>query len=110
MLRAAAEHRDEARAAARPAADALSGTDLLASQAWLERLERARQAAELELDRRDAEVEARRTALVHAARERHALERLRRRRRDEHALESTRREGAELDELALAAHRRRSHA
>jgi flagellar protein FliJ len=111
MLRATAEHRDRARAAARPAADdALSGTDLLASQAWLERLERARQAAELELDRRDAEVEARRTALVHAARERHALERLHQRRRDEHALESARREGAELDELALAAHRRRSHA
>jgi flagellar FliJ protein len=110
MLHAAAEHRDRARAAAHPAGDdARSGTDLLASQAWLERLERARQAAELELDRRDAEVDARHTALVHAARERHALERLRRRRRDEHALESARREGAELDELAIAAHRRRSH-
>jgi flagellar FliJ protein len=112
MLRAAAEHRDRARAAARPGADAdlaLSGTDLLTSQAWLERVERGREAAALELDRREAEVEARHTALVHAARERHALERLRNRRRADHAVESARREGAELDELALAMHRRRSH-
>ena len=108
MLRAAAAHRDEARAAVRPAADAaLSGNDFLASQAWLERLERARQAAELELDRRDAEVDARHVALVHAARERHALERLHDKRRAEHTLESNRREAYELDELAAAAHRRR---
>jgi flagellar FliJ protein len=109
MLRAAAEQRDQARAAARPAQDlALSGTDLLASQAWLERVERARQAAELELDRREAEVDARRTALVNAARERHALERLRERSAAEHALETSRREGYELDELAAAGHRRRA--
>ena len=108
MLRAAAAHRDEARAAVRPAADAaLSGNDFLASQAWLERLERARQAAELELDRRDAEVDARHVALVHAARERHALERLHDKRRAEHTLESNRREAYELDELAAGAHRRR---
>jgi flagellar FliJ protein len=108
MLRAASEHRDEARAAVRPTEDAaLSGMDFLSSQAWLERLERARQAAELELDRRDAEVDARHVALVHAARERHALERLREKRRGEHALETSRREGYELDELAAAGHRRR---
>jgi flagellar protein FliJ len=108
MLRAAAEHRDHARAATRPPVDAaLSGTDFLASQAWLERLERARQAAELELDRRDAEVDARHVALVIAARERHALERLADKRRAEHTLESSRREAYELDELAAAGHRRR---
>jgi flagellar export protein FliJ len=108
MLRAAAAHRDEARAAVRPAADAaLSGNDFLSSQAWLERLERARQAAELELDRRDAEVDARHVALVHAARERHALERLHDKRRAEHTLETNRREAYELDELAAASHRRR---
>jgi flagellar protein FliJ len=109
MLRAAAEHRDRARAEARPGEHAVvTGTDLLASHAWLERLERARQAAELELDRRDAEVDARRAALADAARERHALERLRERARADHAAEAARREGAELDELALAAHRRRA--
>jgi flagellar protein FliJ len=108
LLRAAAETRDRARADARTGAAGLSGMDLIASQAWLERLELARQAAELELDRRGAEVDARHVALVNAARERHALERLAERRRAEHALEAARREGAELDELALAAHRRRT--
>ena len=108
LLRAAAETRDRARAEARGGAVGLSGMDLLASQAWLERLERARQAAELELDRRDAEVEARHVALVHAARERHALERLAEKRRAEHTLEMNRREAYELDELAAAGHRRRA--
>jgi flagellar protein FliJ len=108
MLRSAAELRDKARReAARPDAGVLSGTDLLATQAWLDRLERSREAAELELDRREAEVDARHVALVNAARERHALERLAERRRADHALESARREAAEIDELALAAHRRR---
>jgi flagellar protein FliJ len=111
MLRAAAAERDRARAGARPDADmALSGADLMAAQAWLDRLERAREAAALELDRREAEVEARHTALVHAARERHALERLRERRQADHALESARRENLELDELAAAGHRRRMSA
>ena len=108
MLRAAAEHRDRARADVRPGSDAaLSGMDFLASQAWLERLERTRQAAELELDRREAEVDARHTALVNAARDRSALERLSEKRRAEHALETSRREAYELDELAAAGHRRR---
>jgi flagellar FliJ protein len=108
LLRAAADTRDRARAEARTGVGGLSGMDLLASQAWLERLERARQAAELELDRRDAEVEARHVALVNAARERHALERLAEKRRAEHTLETNRREAYELDELAAAGHRRRA--
>jgi len=108
LLRTAAETRDRARAEARAGGAGLSGTDLLASQAWLERLELARQAAELELDRRDAEVEARHVALVNAARDRHALERLAEKRRAEHALETNRREAYELDELAAAGHRRRA--
>jgi flagellar protein FliJ len=108
MLRAAAEERDRARVDTRPGADmALSGADLLASQAWLDRLERAREAAALEFDRRDAEVTARHTALVQAARDRHALEKLRERKQADHALEAARRESAELDELAAAGHRRR---
>ena len=108
LLRAAAETRDRARSEAHAVGAGASGTDLIASQAWLERLERARQAAELELDRRDAEVEARHVALVNAARERHALERLAEKRRAEHALEANRREAYELDELAAAGHRRRA--
>ena len=108
LLRAAAETRDRARSEAHAVGAGASGTDLIASQAWLERLERARQAAELELDRRDAEVEARHVALVNAARERHALERLAEKRRAEHVLETNRREASELDELAAAGHRRRA--
>jgi flagellar protein FliJ len=107
LLRAAADTRDRARAEARAGGAGLSGIDLLTSQAWLERLELARQAAELELDRRGAEVEARHVALVNAARERHALERLSDKRRAEHALETNRREAYELDELAAAGHRRK---
>jgi flagellar protein FliJ len=107
LLHAACEHRDRARADARPGADAsLSGFDLLRSQAWLDRLERNRQAAELELGRREAEVDARHVALVAAARERSALDRLRDRRAAEHGVETARRESAELDELAIRAHRR----
>jgi flagellar FliJ protein len=107
LLEAASGLRDEAIATMRPAPESntVSGMDFLASQAWLDRLELARQAAELELDRRDAEVEARHVALVRAASERHALERLAERRRAEFAVESNRREGAELDELAAAGHR-----
>ena len=111
LLRAAAAERDRARSSSRPELDAaLSGADLLAAQAYLDRTERAREAAALELDRREAEVAARHTALVHAARERHALERLREKRAADHALESARREGTELDELAAAGHRRRTSA
>jgi flagellar FliJ protein len=56
MLRAAAEHRDQARAATRPTPDAaLSGTDFLTSQAWLERLADKRRAEHvLESNRREA--------------------------------------------------------
>ena len=111
LLRAAADERDRARQDVRPDGDMpLSGADLMAAQAWLDRLERAREAAALELDRRDAEVSARHTALVNAARERHALERLRERRQADHALEAARIENAELDELAAAGHRRRMSA
>jgi flagellar export protein FliJ len=49
-------------------------------------------------------------ALVRAARDRHALERLRERSAAEHLLESNRREAYELDELAAAGHRRRAAA
>ena len=46
-------------------------------------------------------------ALLEAARERSALDRLRARRAAEHGRAAARRESAELDELAIRAHRRR---
>ena len=80
--------------------------DMLAHQAFLERSEREREAAELDLGQRDAVVEERAAALREAARDRQVLEKLKARRAAEHRLEAERRAGAELDEMALAQHRR----
>ena len=83
-----------------------SGADLLAAQAWIERSERNRREAALELDRRDAEVSARRESLVVAARDREVIERLKRRRRADHDREVARIDQINLDEVALGVHRR----
>jgi flagellar FliJ protein len=107
MLLAASATFDEAQHSRRRSAAAeVSGQDLLATQAYLERTSRARQAAELELGRREAEVDARRTALLAAARERQVLERLKERRKADHHAESERVEGVLLDEMAISTHRR----
>ena len=105
QLRAAAELVAQAREGRRAAAQA-TGADLLAMQAYLERTQRAEHAAALDLGRREAEVDARRDALVHAAREHRALTRLEQRRRAEHAQQAARIEGAFMDEVALGVHRR----
>jgi flagellar FliJ protein len=108
MLRAAFETVERARSEQREAGGvALSGGDLLAMQMYLERTEREREAASLDLDRREAEVDARRRALTNAARDRQVLERLKERRRADHTLKMARIEGAALDEMALTMHRRR---
>lgn len=104
-LSAAAERVAQAHEGRRVTAQA-TGADLLAMQAYVERTQRAQQAAALDLDRREAEVDARRDALVHAARDHRALTRLETRRREEHALEVARVEGAVMDEVALTVHRR----
>ncbi len=91
-------------------AGAVDASTLMAHQAFLERTERAQRAAELDLHRHDAEVAAAADVLRHAGQERQVLERLKTRRRAEHVLASERREAAELDELALAVHRRRQAA
>jgi flagellar protein FliJ len=107
MLRAAADEVSGAQDARRRTSNAdLSGAELLALQAYLERTERRRESAALELDRRQAEVDARRSTLVQRSQERQVLERLKDRRRADHNREMERREGALLDEIALAAHRR----
>lgn len=104
-LRAAAERVARAREDRRTTT-AATGADLIAMQAYLDRTQRAQQAAALDLDRREAEVDARRHALVHAAREHRALARLEQRRREEHAVQAARVDGALMDEVALAVHRR----
>lgn len=104
-LQAAAERVAQARELRRTTALA-SGSDLLSMQAYIERTQRVERAAALDLDRRDADVDARRAALVSAAREHRSLTRLEERRRAEHAREVARLEGAHLDEVALTVHRR----
>jgi flagellar FliJ protein len=107
MLRAASDSYAQAQDTRRQsAALEVTGHDLITSQAYVERTSRMRQAAELELDRREAEVDARRTALLAAARERQVLERLKERRKADHRRESDRVEGALLDEMAISSHRR----
>jgi flagellar FliJ protein len=108
MLRGALGQRDDARAAARlrSAAEAASGAELVAAQAWLDRLEDAREAVELDVGRRDAEADARRASLLRAARERQALDRLEERARERHRVDAARAETAMLDELAVVGHRR----
>lgn len=108
-LRATGEQLDGARDQQRDLAAApATASDLIARQLYLERIEQARRDGERDLDRHDAEVDARRLALVAAARDRQALERLKERRRADHALAMARTEGAAMDEIALTLHRRRA--
>ena len=83
---------------------------MLAHQAFIERAEREAQAAEIELSRQDAEVDARRVALQEAARERQVLDQLKDKQEAAHRREAERVESNQIDELALAMHRRRSAA
>ncbi|MDO8184488.1 flagellar export protein FliJ [Conexibacter sp. JD483] len=89
-------------------AGATSAQDLIARQLYLERVERNRTLGQQELVASEAEVENRRGLLVEAARDRQALERLKERRRLDHARELARVEGAAMDEIALTLHRRRA--
>jgi flagellar protein FliJ len=103
--------RDAARGTLRErAAAGVSGDELMAASAYLEHTERSRQAAGLDLSRREEDVEARREALVLASRERELLERLKARRRAEHARRAVQVENAALDEMAVAMHARRGRA
>jgi len=102
---------DQLRAAHGAHADAVAGpgvlldaTTLRHRQAYLERLERTKLVAALELDRADAEVDARRGLLTGASREREVLDRLRDRQAASHAQAFARHQGALLDEIALQAH------
>jgi len=84
------------------------GGELVARQAFVERRERELRAVSIEADLQEDEVERRRVRLEQAAQERESIERLRRREAVRHERELARAEEAQLDELALARHRRRS--
>ena len=85
-----------------------SGADLIAAQAWLERVQRSEEQAALELDRSDAELEQRRGELTTAGQRRQALERLKARQREAHRVKANRREAGVLDEIALNGHVRKA--
>jgi flagellar FliJ protein len=108
MLREATHAVGQARSVGRDtvSGDRTSSIDLLAAQAYLERAERSRREAALDLHRQDAEVDARRVLLAAAARERQAIDKLKDRQRADHEREWARRSQNQLDELALAVHRR----
>jgi flagellar FliJ protein len=83
-----------------------TGADLIAVQQWIERAERRRREAALELDRQEVEVQVHRAKLADASRDREVISRLEARRRAEHQREAARMEQINLDEMALAVHRR----
>jgi flagellar export protein FliJ len=80
---------------------ALSGGELLARQAFLERSEAQRRMRERDLKQREVEVAARDRELTSAASEHEMLKRLRERRRGEHDREAARQESSALDEMAV---------
>jgi flagellar FliJ protein len=107
LLREAAHNAQAAQATGRDTVlRGATGADLLAAQQWMERAEKERREAELDLDRQDAEVAARRDALTAAARDREAISRLEARQRAGFEREAARVAQNELDEMALAVHRR----
>jgi flagellar FliJ protein len=85
---------------------AVAGAELLARQAFLERIEEQRQRQELELRLSEAEVAERNERLATAASEHEMLVRLRERRRGEHDREQARAESTVHDELAAVRFRR----
>jgi len=107
MLREAA---DAASAATQTGRDAVTsrstGMDLIAAQAYIERAERTKREAALDLDRQDAEVAARRAALQVAARDRKVMDKLEQRQRADHDATWARKAQGALDEVALSVHRR----
>jgi flagellar protein FliJ len=103
-LRAVEASLEHARAEQRSASSqgsAVSATEMLARQAFLERIETQRGVQERELLQRDTEVADRDARLASAASEHEMLNRLRERQRGEHDRELARREQGTIDEIAV---------
>ena len=99
-------HAEQRTAAAEPSA--VSASDLLARQAFLERIEAQRRLHARQLEQCEVEVADRDAELATAASEHEMLNRLRERRRGEHDREAARRERNLLDEIATTRFGRRS--
>lgn len=104
QLRETEEHLERAHEHQRAAGaeGSISSGDLVARQAFLERIEAQRGLHARELGVREAEVAVRDAQLTTAATEHEMLNRLRERRRGEHQRELARLEGNALDEIAAA--------
>ena len=106
-LQLAADAVHSARAASRDAVRGrVAATDLLGRQTFIERREQIRTEVSLDLDRQEAEVAVRRENLAAAARDRQAIDKLKERQAAEHEAEWALKIANQLDELALAVHRR----
>jgi flagellar export protein FliJ len=81
--------------------------DLLATDAYLQRREHSRIAAEEALILQERRIEAQRALLVEASRKRQTLEKLKLRRKAAHRADMERAELAHLNELSLLLHDRR---
>ncbi len=81
-------------------AESVDAGELVAGQAYVERIEAQRANRARDLQTRETEVAARDAQLTKASGEREMLERLRERRRSEHEREAARREQGALDEVA----------
>ena len=83
-----------------------SAGELIARQAYLERVEAAHRSTAENLRRHVTDVDTHRDLLGHAARERQALERLKEKGLAAHVRESARIESVLLDEIAINGYRR----
>ena len=104
-LDAATRRVDDARGTGdlRPGTE-VSGQDLCAFQAYMERVERERDAAEHGVAAQALEVDAGRSRLARASIEHETLVRLKARKRTEHDRAVARAQTARLDEIAIARH------
>jgi len=109
VLRAAEDRLREAQRPVVPESfgGSVSGSSLVARQAWVDRLQRSREDAAVRLQGLDVALEHSRATLTDASRAREVLDQLKERQRDAHRRECERRESAALDEMALAVHARR---
>lgn len=112
VLRAAQERLRDAQAGvvAPSFGGPLTGASLVSRQAWVERLEQSRMDAEMRMANYEADLQRKRAELQQASQAREVLDQLKGRQREQHRLQVERVEAAELDEMALQMHARRSAA
>jgi flagellar FliJ protein len=109
MLRAAEERLHDAQQGPVPStlSQPVTGASLVSRQMWVEQLKARRDDAAFNLRGLEVQLQESRDSLTEASQRREALDQLKERQRDAHRRAAARREGAELDEMALQMHARR---